>query len=286
VDNEPFPGGRKRRPPPVDAIFAAVSGRQYGVITTAQLKAAGLNDSGVSKRVRARRLHRLYRGVYAAGHNRLSEEARYLSAVLSAGEGAALGHEVAARHWSIWRRRPPQIDVITPRQRRPRDGVTIHRCRTLDPRDVTRHRGIPITTVPRTLVDLAATLTAAQLANVIHEAAFRNLFHEPAVRDAIARAPGRDLSNLHAALQAHASGSAGTRSALEDRFLAQTRTQPRVNEKVEGIEVDFYWPDQNLVVEIDGPGHDRPRTKAEDARRDEALQRAGLTVVRIPSPHG
>jgi very-short-patch-repair endonuclease len=59
-----------------------------------------------------------------------------------------------------------------------------------------------------------------------------------------------------------------------------------VNEKVAGIEVDFYWPGEDLVVEIDGPGHERPRTKAEDAARDRVLEAAGLTVVRIPSGHG
>jgi predicted transcriptional regulator of viral defense system len=222
------------------------------------------------------------------GHNRLSQEAKYMAAVLAAGEGAALSHEAAARHWNIWRRKPDRIDVIAPGQRRSRDGVTIHRCRTLDPGDVTRYRGIPITTVPRTLVDLATTLTAHQLANVIHEAAFRNRFSAESTREAIKRARGRDLTNLHAALHAHASGSAGTRSDLEDRFLAEIaeRAEPRVNTRVEGIEVDFYWPDQSLVVEIDGPGHERPRTKAEDAQRDDALRRAGIEVVRIPSAHG
>jgi predicted transcriptional regulator of viral defense system len=256
------------------------------VITTAQLKAAGLSDSGVSKRARTGRLHPLYRGVYAVGHNRLSQEAEYMAAVLAAGDGAALGHEASACHWNIWRRKPSQIDVITPGQRRPRAGITIHRCRALDPRDLTRYRGIPITTVARTLVDLAGVLTAAQLANVIHEAAYRNRFSATATREAMKRAGGRDLSTLHAALQAHASGSAGTRSDLEDRFLASVETTPRVNEKVAGIEVDFYWPGENLVVEIDGPGHERPRTKAEDAARDRVLEAAGLTVVRIPSGHG
>ena len=99
----------------------------------------------------------------------------------------------------------------------------------------------------------------------------------------MARARGRDLSNLHAALQAHASGSAGTRSELEDQFLAHAKGTPLVNTK---IEVDFYWPDQNLVVEIDGPGHERPRTKQEDAARDARLAAAGIKVVRIPSGHG
>jgi very-short-patch-repair endonuclease len=256
------------------------------VITTAQLLQAGLSHSGVSKRVKARRLHSLYRGVYAVGHDRLSQEAKWLAAVLAAGPKAVLSHAAAARHWQIWRRRPETIDVLVPGQRRARKGVTVHRARGLDPRDVTTHRGIPITTVPRTLVDLSAQLTPHQLANVIHEAAFRDRFDERATREAIARARGRDLANLHAALQAHASGSAGTRSELEDRFLAQIETQPRVNTHVEGVEVDFYWPDQNLVVEIDGPGHERPRTRAEDARRDARLKSAGIEVVRLPSGNG
>jgi hypothetical protein len=270
----------------VDARIGAVSGRQHGLITTRQLLDAGLTRSAISQRVGAGRLHPLYRGVYAVGHNRLSQEAKYMAAVLAAGEGAALSHESAAKHWNIWRRNPDGIDVLVPGQRRARRGVRIHRCRALDPRDVTRYRGIPITTVARTLVDLSATLTVHQLANVIHEAAFRNRFSARTTEEAIARAGGRDLTNLHAALQAHASGSAGTRSDLEDAFLTGLETAPRVNTHVEGFEVDFYWPDRNLVVEIDGPGHDRPRIKNEDAYRDAVLDKAGIDVVRIPSGHG
>ena len=253
------------------------------MITTAQLRAVGLSDPGMAKRVEARRLHPLYRGVYAVGHNNLSQEARWMAAILAAGEGAALSHLSAAKHWNIWRRRADGIDITVPGQRRPRSGFTIHRARRLDPRDVTTHQGLPITTVPRTLVDLAQTLTPHQLANVIHEAAFRNRFDEQNTRQAMARATGRDLTNLHAALQAHASGSAGTKSALEDAFLESTNGNPLVNHK---IEVDFYWPDQNLVVEIDGPGHERPRSRKEDAARDAALNAAGIKVVRIPSGNG
>jgi predicted transcriptional regulator of viral defense system len=254
------------------------------VITSAQLTAAGLTNAAIAKRVRARRLHPLYRGVYAVGHTRLSHQARWLAAVLAAGRGAALSHESAAKHWNIWRRRTETIDVVAPGKRRARRGFTIHRARNLDAKDVTVHQGIPLTTVPRTLVDLSATLTSHQLANVIHEAAFRNRFSEKATREAIRRAGGRNLANLHAALQAHASGSAGTRSALEDQFLANWQgPEPLVNAK---IEVDLLWPAENLVVEIDGPGHARPRTKAQDKARDEILEAAGMTVRRIPSGHG
>jgi hypothetical protein len=257
------------------------------VITTAQLHAAGLTRAAIDKRVKAGRLHPLYRGVYAAGHNRLSQEAKYLAAVLAAGKGAVLSHEAAAWHWQIWRRKPQTIDVTVPGQRRARRGFTIHRARALDKRDVTIHKGIPITTPARTLVDLASVLTAHQLANVIHEAEFRNRFEERATTAAIARATGRPTAVLHAALKARAAGSAGTRSEAEDAFLETWQgPEPLVNTKLNGIEVDLHWPQTNLVVEIDGPGHDRPRTQREDEQRDDALRRAGIAVVRLPSAHG
>ena len=92
--------------------------------------------------------------------------------------------------------------------------------RTLDPRDVTTHNGIPVTTVHRTLVDLADDLTPHQLANVIHEAAYRGRFVEAAVRDAMGRVFGRrKLHVLERAIELHHAGSAGTKSAGEDAFL-------------------------------------------------------------------
>jgi very-short-patch-repair endonuclease len=122
-------------------------------------------------------------------------------------------------------------------------------------------------------------LTAAQLANVIHEAAFRNRFNAGATMAAMVRANGRrSLARLAEALRAE---GAGTRSELEDRFLSLIAglPQPLVNTKIEGIEVDFAWP--GLVVEIDGPGHRRPRTRREDAARDTRLKAAGYEVIRI-----
>ena len=130
-------------------------------------------------------------------------------------------------------------------------------------------------------------LTAAQLANVIHEAAFRNRFDLEATRQAAMNAPrgATTSTSLDASLNAHLSGSAGTRSALEDHFLAQLKhngvPEPLVNTKVQDIEVDFHWPDENLCVEIDGPGHQRPRTQAEDRGRDAKLRAAGHDVVRL-----
>jgi very-short-patch-repair endonuclease len=267
-----------------------VARRQHGVVTIAQLRAVALgNPAVVANRVRAGRLHRVHRGVYAVGHGGLSREGRWIAAVLGSGAGAVLSHLSAAVHWNLWRRRVTTIDVRAPR-RRQLAGVRARRCRRLDPRDVTVRDGIPVTTVARTLVDLTDVLDAHQLANVIHEAAFRSRFNLNATREAMARANGRHhLDRLAEALDAHSQGSAGTKSANEDRFLALVRRaglpEPLVNTHVQAgdrrIEVDFFWPELNLCVEVDGDGHSRPHTRFEDAARDLALQTAGHRVVRL-----
>jgi very-short-patch-repair endonuclease len=270
----------------VDAILAALAARQHGLVTLAQLRAAGLDDSAIRKRVARGALHRVHRGVYAVGHVALSRDGRFLAAVLGAGEGAALSHLAAAELRRVWRLHASVIDVVGPARRRLGPSVRVHACRNLDPRAVTRFRGIPVTTIPRLLVDLSDVLPAHELANVIHEAAFRGWFNERAMRDAMARANGRhNLHVLEAALHLRATGSAGTRSGPEIAFLSLLQAaglpQPRVNTHLRGHEVDFHWPDARLAVEVDGPGHHRPRTKREDALRDRVLREAGYEVLRF-----
>jgi very-short-patch-repair endonuclease len=213
-----------------------------------------------------------------------------MAAVLWAGTRAALSHLNAAVLWRMWRGAAGTIDVVVPQGRRNRPGLRAHESRNLDPRDVTRVRGIPVTTVARTLVDLGAVLHPHQLANVIHEAAFRGRFDLAATNGAMERAHGHHgLGVLAAALTLHAGGGAGTRSALEDRFLVLIRAnglpEPLVNTKVQAgerqIEVDFHWPDRRLCVEMDGPGHGRPRTREEDRLRDRRLEAAGQRVLRL-----
>ena len=268
-------------------MIAAIAGRQHGTITTAQLIRAGLGYPAIGKRAANGRLHRRYPGVYAVGQPRLSQQGEWMAAILACGPGACLASLNAAVHERLWRRRVTGIYVLVPTRHRGPKGVQVQRCRRLDARDVTRRDGIPVTTVPRTLVDLSDALTPHQLANVIHEAAFRKLFDEHAVRAAMTRANGRhNLHVLSKALELNKAGSAGTRSELEDRFLALTSKsglpEPLVNTKIENLEVDFHWPDLNLIVEVDGPGHTRPRTQHEDHERDQSLRAAGHTILRIP----
>ena len=264
-----------------DKAVAEIAGRQHGIVTVRDLRAAGLSPSGVSRRVARGHLHRIHPRVYAVGHTALSREARCLAAVLAAGDGAALNRLAAAELWMVSRFRNAPISVVAARQVRIK-GVRVHRCTRLDPRDVTRHRDIPVTTVARTIVDLAEIRTAQQVANVMYEAAFRDLLDLDAVEETAARLLGRHgTRTLEEALDMHRKGSAGTKSAKEDAFLALVDAKPIVNVKVLGEEVDAYWPEHRLIVEVDGPGHERPRARRWDAQRDRKLRAAGYTVIRV-----
>ena len=274
---------RLPQPPPQghtsDARIAAIAARQHALITIWQLLAIGLDTNAVARRVARGTLHRRYRGVYVVGQPTLSPEGECLAAVLAAGPGAALSHRPAGKLHGISRFHPPHIAIVTTTKRRP-EGVEVHRVRTLDPRDITTHNGIPVTTVHRTLVDLADDLTPHQLANVIHEAAYRGRFVEAAVRDAMDRVFGRrKLHVLERAIELHHAGSAGTKSAGEDAFLTLGYPEPHVNTDLHGYEVDFHWPQHQLVVEIDGGGH----SDRHDAGRDRVLHASGYSVLRLAS---
>ena len=252
-------------------------------MTFLQLLAAGLDSKAITRRVRQGRLHRVARGVYAVGHVALSREGTFLAAVLEAGEGAALGYLAATEHWEVRRYRASLIDVVVPSRRRVKTATRLHRS-TLHPSDVTVHKGVPVTTIARTLVDLTDVLNPYELANVIHEAEYRSRFSESATRAAMARANGRrNLQVLEKALKLRNAGSAGVRSRNELAFLSMIKDlpEPLVNTHLNGEEVDFHWPQFKLAVEIDGPGHARPRTQGEDARKERAWRAAGYAVIRL-----
>jgi hypothetical protein len=251
-----------------------IAAAQHGVVRTAQLDATA---PAIARAVAAGRLHPLYRGVYAVGHPRLSREGEWLAAVYGAGDGAALAGFSGGRYWRISRFREPAIQVAVPRRRRGQPGFEIVRARLL-PGESLVHDGMPVCNVPRILFDLSRALLPEQVANVIHEAAFHHLFDERALR--------RTNPVLRKALALHRSGSAGTRSGLEDRFLKLIRgaglPEPIINTRHLGFELDFRWP--GLNVEIDGDHHDRPRRRRDDAIQDAVLRANGFTVLRFREP--
>jgi hypothetical protein len=246
----------------------------------------GLSRAGVSDRVARGVLTRRYPGVYSYGRGALSTEAAWMAAVLACGEGAALAHLSVAELFGVSRWPAGEPHVIVPRRHRPVEGITIHQCLGLDSRDVTVYRGIPVTTTARMLLDLSASHTEHQVAFVINQAVFWRCFDLEATLRARARANGHPGTGvLKRAIALYEAGSAGTRSDLEDRFLELVAgfPVPLVNMEHLGYEVDFHWPEQRLVVEVDG-NHTRPKDIRNDAARDRVLTAAGYTVVRFTGP--
>ncbi len=158
-----------------DREIATIAGRQYGVVARSQLLALGLSAESIKHRVRAGRLHRLHRGVYAVGHTVLKVEGRWMAATLAT--AGVLSHASAAAAWDL---RPLtsgaiHLTVAGDGGRKRRAGLRVHRSRTLGPHDTTTHRGIPITTPARTIIDLASTLSGRPLEQTLDRAEHQRL---------------------------------------------------------------------------------------------------------------
>jgi hypothetical protein len=275
-------------PRSVDRAVADLAARQFGVVAREQLRAAGLSDAAITRRVANGRLHRVHRGVFSVGHAVLGERGRLMAAVLAGGPGTVVSHASAAALWQLRRNPAVAIDITTRRTGRATvSGVRIHRPRTLRADEVTARHGIPVTTPARTLLDLAATVSARDLQRTLEEAIVARLASVSSL-DAVASAhPGHHgARRLQRALATHAAGSTLTRSHLEERFLAlcdkHALPRPSVNANVAGLEVDFAFADERVVVETDGWQFHGHRVAFErDRRRDATLTRAGYRALRF-----
>jgi predicted transcriptional regulator of viral defense system len=153
----------KARPPRDGRGVAALAASQHGVVTVRQLETLGFDAVAVHRRVKDGWLHSLYRGVYAVGHSSISMRGRYLAAVLACGPRAALSHRSAAHLWGLLPG-PNRIEVTAPRGRIAPRGLRMHVSRMMDEADFEMHDRIRITTVHRTLLDIAAVVSADALA--------------------------------------------------------------------------------------------------------------------------
>ncbi len=186
---DPAMGG-KLRTRHRDRVIAELADRQHGVVARAQLLEMGLGRRVIDHRLKRGALHPVHRGVYAVGHRVLSMEARWMAAVLVGGEGAVLSHRSAAELWGMRTSTRSRIEATVPRRCHPRPGVQLHFV--LVPFDeVTTVRGIPVTTVPRTVLDLAAVVGRRHVERALHEAEVRRLGDRLSLDDLVARHPGR-----------------------------------------------------------------------------------------------
>jgi very-short-patch-repair endonuclease len=249
----------------VDRAIATVAGRQHAMIATRQLAGLGLTRSAVAKRVRAGRLTPHIRGVYLVGPVMppLGPE----SAALLACPGAVLSHLSAAALWGI-AQRPDAVHVTAASNKRSRAGVRTHRG-ALAPRDVRVRQGLSLTSPYRTVLDLRHHVSAETLKRITWEASYRKLISDDQAQRLLGASP--PLARFEA-----------------ERLLVELLTgaglpQPLTNQRLHGWEVDLYWPEHRVVVELDGyDAHGGHRAGFErDHRKALALEARGIRVLRI-----
>jgi very-short-patch-repair endonuclease len=265
----------QQRDPTIEQKLARIAGAAHGVVTRAKLIRAGISEEAIRQRLRSGALLREYRGVYRVGHRAPSVEARYLAAVLACGKGALLCGRATAHLFGLLRGRAPLPEVIVPEKRTvPR--VRTRRYRRLPRSEATTHRGIPVTSVARTLVDLAAVLDPDDLARACHEAGVRHRTTPAQVERVLTRYPNAPgAGKLRAVMRGDVRVTLGK---LEKRFLellsAAGLPLPETNRRVGGHRVDCRWPEHRLTVELDGYRYHHSRHAWEQDRRREREARA------------
>jgi hypothetical protein len=290
----PEPRHRRLKPAEADRRAIALGESQHGLLTVAQALDAGLSRRQVQARARERRWHRLHTGVYrVAGHPEPPVQ-RVYAACLAAGPGAAACGRSAAELWGlegIWP--APAPEILAPHDRQ-LCGMRIFRTRRLHPEDVTERSGVPVTSVPRTLVDLAPRLNARVLGLALDDALRRGLTDLDAVVRCLRRLRGRGrrVGALPRLLQARLEGQAPGDSPLEVAVvetLVEAGLPRPVQQHVVEIDgrryrIDLAYPAQRVAVEVDGFRFHRTRAAFDGDRiRSNALQAEGWRVLRFTS---
>lgn len=277
------------------ARVAKVATAQGGVVSLDQLEREGVSPKVAADRGRSRSYHRVHRGVYAVGHQSLSRGARLRAALLACGEGAVISHGTAAAFHRLFDEWPHFVDVTVPVEAgRKIDGIRCRRCRYPEPEEVEVRHGIAVTTLARTLVDLAGILDLAVLRKVVGRAAIRRKLDLQASDIAIYNAKGRrGLRKLELALLPYRTKDGkvpDVRSDFETLVLPQLFDQgmsrPTTNAPIhidgERFLIDFLWEKERVIVETDGrETHETPTAFQDDRRRDQFLAAAGYRVLRV-----
>jgi very-short-patch-repair endonuclease/predicted transcriptional regulator of viral defense system len=266
--------------------LAALAGKQHGVVAHRQLVALGFAEDAIQYQLATARLHRIHRGVYAVGHRKLTIRGHWMGAVLALGDNAVLSHLSAAALWGVLAIPGGAIDVLVETcGARRRKGIKVHETLHLPARDRTIRDSIPVTSLPRTLLDVAE-VAPTRLRRAVDEADRLELLDVRAVRELCDRSHGRRGLKPLLALLDEATDAPNTKQEFEALFFDFCRAHrlplPICNALVEGFEVDAFWPAHRLIVELDSWTFHRGRRAFErDRERSAALQAAGYRVIPV-----
>lgn len=266
--------------------LAELAEAQHGVVSFRQLRELGFSKGHISRAFEAGRLRRIHRGVYAVGHARLSDYGNCHAAVLACGDGAVLSHHSAAWLWGFLRRCPDEPAVTTPSRGHRRRGVRVHRATALSSRDCAARKGIPVTSVARTLLDLGAVATARDLTSAIDRAHRRGQLDLDAL-DALLSRHGRTIAGkrLKQALALYRKpvfDRARSELLLLEALEAEDLPLPKFNCWVEKWEIDAYWETERFAVEVDGwETHGSREAFESDRLRLEEMKLAGIDCIPI-----
>jgi very-short-patch-repair endonuclease len=273
---------------PVQSLVWELARKQHGLVARRQLLDLGLSPKAIECGLAAGRLHRTaWRAVYLVGRPELTEYGRIMAPVLWAGPDAVLSHLSAAWLWRIRNGRTTEIHLSMPavRRRTGGRGVTVHR-RRLSSRDVTRQRGIPVTTPIRTLIDLAATTEDRhRVERDLDQADARNLVKAEALRAEVEAAKGQPGVPLLREILDR--GEFVLTDSVAERLLVPIARRvglprPETQAMVNGHRVDFYFRELDAVVEVNGHRYHRTALEQErDMRREHAHAAAGTQYRRL-----
>ncbi len=255
------------------------------MVSARQLAEFGFPRETIARWVKEQRLHRIHRGVYAVGHEAVSWEGRLFAALL-ANEPAVASHKTAAWIWELLRWRPEGFHLTAPTRRHRRKPIVVHFAR-LASEDRVVVEGIPVTSVARTMLDLAPSEPTRRLHQMMDRAEARKTFDLRQLDRLLARAgghPGR--VKLRDALDTFKPEGVVLRSDLERRFrrlvLAAGLPTPQANVVVEGYELDFYWEAEGFAVELDVYAtHGSAASFEADRERVDDLLLAGIETIRV-----
>jgi predicted transcriptional regulator of viral defense system len=267
------------------AEFAAV---HHQIVTTAELGELGISSSAASRWVACGRLRRQHQGVFVYGGGQLSQVGLFYAALRAIGDDAVLTRITGAVHHAFWPFDGPDIvHVMVPRQVRSRKGIRVHTVRELANESVTIWKGLRVTTMARTAIDLAGEpISDYVFGRSVHEAQVQGLTIAQ-LQAELQRMPARFKGRKRLTAEIDL-GPTRTRSGLEEWGVAFLRrrhfppfeTNAHPPNTPPWVEVDVLFRTHGLAIELDSKKyHGTPWRRKQGAEKREIVRTGGTEVL-------